>query len=222
MPPVEQRPSWWSDPTGWLREGIEQKRGGAATDKFGRPVQEGLIDGFVGGLVNADSGKDYREAANKEKWGTQIEAFDGGKYIPGQTEDQYKAEVRRLTGLRNNSEFAETTAGKAQTAQIEQLTASTAQAGRLLEHQIAEAGATRETAAQQFSYLQNKDDNRFALQNAQRLDDKAEARRERIDLLDRQDHRYAQEMQRYDKRRQTETIQGLIGGLASLGAAFAM
>lgn len=61
-----------------------------------------------------------------------------------------------------------------------------------------------------------------ARDRAERLDNKAEERRDRLDLLDRQDHRYSQEMQRYDKRRQTETIQSLIGGLASLGAAFAM
>ena len=61
-----------------------------------------------------------------------------------------------------------------------------------------------------------------ARDRAERLDNKAEERRDRLDLLDRQDHRYSQEMQRYDKRRQTETIQSLIGGLASLGAAFAI
>jgi len=73
-----------------------------------------------------------------------------------------------------------------------------------------------------FNYMEGRDANIRAETKAERLDDKAEARRERLDLLDRQDHRYSQEMQRYDKRRQTETIQGLMGGLASLGAAFAM
>ena len=95
-------------------------------------------------------------------------------------------------------------------------------AERSLTHQIESGKAAATRAEKQFNYLEAKESNRFALQNAQRLDDKAEQRRERLDLLDRQDHRYAQEMQRYDKRRQTETIQGLIGGLASLGAAFAM
>lgn len=73
-----------------------------------------------------------------------------------------------------------------------------------------------------FNYMESRDANIRAENKAERLDDKAEARRERLDLLDRQDHRYAQEMQRYDKRRRQETIQGLVGGLASLGAAFAM
>lgn len=42
------------------------------------------------------------------------------------------------------------------------------------------------------------------------------------DKMDREDWRFAEEMKRYDKNKQKETIQGLIGGLASLGAAFAM
>jgi hypothetical protein len=57
---------------------------------------------------------------------------------------------------------------------------------------------------------------------AERLDDKAESRRERLDMLDRQDHRYDQQMERYDTRRRQESIQGLVGGLAALGAAFAV
>ena len=64
--------------------------------------------------------------------------------------------------------------------------------------------------------------NRYDLARAEALEEKAENRRDRLDLLDRQDHRYNQELLRYDKRRQTETIQSLIGGLASLGAAFAI
>jgi hypothetical protein len=73
-----------------------------------------------------------------------------------------------------------------------------------------------------FNYMEARDANIRAENKAERLDDKAEARRERLDLLDRQDHRYAQEMQRYDKRRRQESIQGLVGGLAALGAAFAV
>ncbi len=42
------------------------------------------------------------------------------------------------------------------------------------------------------------------------------------DKMDREDWRFKEEMKRYDKNKQKETIQGLIGGLAALGAAFAM
>ncbi len=73
-----------------------------------------------------------------------------------------------------------------------------------------------------FNYMEARDANIRAETKAERLDDKAEARRERLDMLDRQDHRYDQQMQRYDKRRRQESIQGLVGGLAALGAAFAM
>ncbi len=91
-----------------------------------------------------------------------------------------------------------------------------------LTHAINSSKDAATTASEQFAYLQSKDDKRFALQNAQRLDEKAEARRDRLDMLDRQDHRYDQQMERYDKRRRQESIQGLVGGLAALGAAFAI
>ena len=73
-----------------------------------------------------------------------------------------------------------------------------------------------------FNYMEARDANIRAESKAERLDDKAEARRERLDMLDRQDHRYDQQMERYDKRRRQESIQGIVGGLAALGAAFAI
>ena len=88
----------------------------------------------------------------------------------------------------------------------------------MLEEQIRQSGITNKRLDYQWEVAQMND----RRDRAERLDNKAEERRDRLDLLDRQDHRYSQEMQRYDKRRKTETIQGLIGGLASLGAAFAM
>ena len=83
---------------------------------------------------------------------------------------------------------------------------------------IAQMGNTGKRLDYQIQLAEMKD----ARDRADSLEAKAEARRDRLDLLDRQDHRYSQEMQRYDKRRQKETIQSLIAGLASLGAAFAM
>ena len=79
-----------------------------------------------------------------------------------------------------------------------------------------------ENQGKRLDYQMQKDENRYNLARADALEAKAEARRDRLDLLDRQDHRYNQELQRYDKRRQKETIQSLVAGLASLGAAFAM
>jgi hypothetical protein len=91
-----------------------------------------------------------------------------------------------------------------------------------LQATAAENSAQRSADALKFDYLEKKDSNRYELARAEALESKAESRRDRLDLLDRQDHRYAQEMQRYDKRRREESIQGLIGGLAALGAAFAV
>lgn len=88
----------------------------------------------------------------------------------------------------------------------------------ILADSIRQSGIANKRLDYQMKMAEMKD----ARDRAERLDNKAESRRDRLDLLDRQDHRYSQEMQRYDKRRQKETIQSLVAGLASLGAAFAM
>ena len=95
-------------------------------------------------------------------------------------------------------------------------------AGRRADLQLTATLAQMSNTEKRLDYQTKLAEMKDARDRAERLDDKAESRRDRLDLLDRQDHRYAQEMQRYDKRRRQETIQGLVGGLASLGAAFAM
>ena len=91
-----------------------------------------------------------------------------------------------------------------------------------LNHTITSSTNAAKTAELRFKYMEQKDNNRYALERSRDLEAKAEARRDRLDMLDRQDHRYDQQMERYDKRRRQESIQGLVGGLAALGAAFAM
>lgn len=140
---------------------------------------------------------------NDELYRDKVESLRG-TYVPGQSKGTSLEQIQRLTKLRDNKDYDNSAAGKAAAAQLELLRGD------------------RINAQKQFEYLQNKDDNRTALARADRLQAKADDRRDRLDLLDRQDHRYSQEMQRYDKRRQKETIQSLVAGLASLGAAFAM
>ena len=95
-------------------------------------------------------------------------------------------------------------------------------ADRIARQQLQESINQNQITNKRYDYQWKVAQMNDARDRAERLDDKADERRDRLDLLDRQDHRYSQEMQRYDKRRQKETIQSLIGGLASLGAAFAM
>ena len=92
----------------------------------------------------------------------------------------------------------------------------------LAKAQFAETKRQAEQAQLNYQYNLKVLENERELNRADKLEARADDRRDRLDLLDRQDHRYSQEMQRYDKRRQKETIQSLVAGLWSLGAAFAM
>jgi len=206
------------DPLNDIRYGVEKER--ALLKDNGLGESAGWWNGLMGQVSGAtDEGvtrkrssmesaqaktdyKDLYERNTGKAWtdgmsaGAALEAIDTAKTT--KSEDRFAKQLR-----------LQTQAGMAPiTAQL-QATA-------------AENSAQRSADALKFDYLEKKDSNRYDLARAERLDDKAESRRERLDMLDRQDHRYDQQMQRYDKRRREESIQGLIGGLAALGAAFAV
>ena len=64
--------------------------------------------------------------------------------------------------------------------------------------------------------------NNIAEDRAIRAEAKADDLALRREQMERADHRYAQEMERYDKRKRQDSIQAMVAGLASLGAAFAL
>jgi hypothetical protein len=210
-------------------------RGGVTRDREGNIQREGAAwwlqgleqEGFA--ETAADRNQQIRDAETIHQTVRQIPQdslleASGGKPITADNVDAISSKASRVerTRLTPAQEAAKTS-----TENRDKLAITTQQnanniAQQQLTHAITSSKNTADTARAQFAYLQAKDDKRFALQNAQRLDEKAEARRDRLDMLDRQDHRYDQQMQRYDKRRRQESIQGLVGGLAALGAAFAM
>jgi hypothetical protein len=62
----------------------------------------------------------------------------------------------------------------------------------------------------------------IAEDRAIRAETKADELALRREQMAREDHRYAQQMERYDKRKRQDSIQAMVAGLASLGAAFAL
>ena len=64
--------------------------------------------------------------------------------------------------------------------------------------------------------------NNIAEDRAIRAEARADDLALRREQMERADHRYAQEMERYDKRKRQDSIQAMVAGLASLGAAFAL
>ena len=175
----------------------------------------GMMDNFWG---RADDGQKYldrqKQTEIRDTFKPQVEGL-GGTYTPGQTEGQYRSQVNNLTTQKANDDYTNSPAGKA-------------------------AAFAQNQQTQQFAAQNKRADNQFALTN-KRLDTQTEqARLDRLDarkdrLQDRIDSREAraddlmfrrESMERADRRddknRRRESIQALVAGLSSLGAAFAV
>ena len=103
--------------------------------------------------------------------------------------------------------------------------------GTRLQIQASNDQLTAQLAAQagQNAVTNKRLDNQLIMQQNNIAEDRAiraEARADDLALrreqMERADHRYAQEMERYDKRKRQDSIQAMVAGLASLGAAFAL
>jgi len=207
---------WYTDR---VRDGVKFNENTQEYDKTGMAFWGGLL-----GRNNEDAITKIEEGKDKVRDSTKIErTLD--KY-PGVTDEQLleASGGKKITGSNVKGVVSEAvrTRGEKPTALQSATITRGVNADRLAQQGHAETISQNQIVNKRMDYQWEVAQMNDRRDRAERLDDKAEDRRDRLDLLDRQDHRYAQEMQRYDKRRQTETIQGLVGGLASLGAAFAM
>jgi hypothetical protein len=210
-------------------------RGGVTRDREGNIQREGAAwwlqgleqEGFA--ETAADRNQQIRDADTIHQTVRQIPQdslleASGGKPITADNVDAISSKAGRIERTRlTPAQEAEKSSREsrdrlAQTIQQD----SNNIAQQQLNHTITSTANAAKTAELRFKYMEQKDNNRYALERSRDLEAKAEARRDRLDMLDRQDHRYDQQMERYDKRRRQESIQGLVGGLAALGAAFAV
>ena len=98
-----------------------------------------------------------------------------------------------------------------------------------IESANSQLAAQLEAQAGQNAVNNRRLDNQMLIQQNNILEERAIRQENRADDLDyrreqneRADYRYAQEMERYDKRKRQDSIQAMVAGLASLGAAFAL
>ena len=207
---------WYTDR---VRGGINYNESTGEYDKTGMAFWGGML-----GMNNEKAITAIEDGKDKVRDSKKIEQTLA--QYPGVTDEQLleASNNKKITGKNVKGVVTQAlrtikdTPSKVEAAAIKQGENADALARQQLAATLTQMSNTEKRLDYQFEVAQMKD----ARDRAERLDDKAENRRDRLDLLDRQDHRYAQEMQRYDKRRRQETIQGLVGGLASLGAAFAM
>jgi len=188
---------------------LEGRKGPRATKATLTDRLLGISSGELKGEQKLQTG--YK---NDEKYRSQVQSLNG-KYVDGQSEGTSLEQIHRLRTARTNDDYANSAAGKA-----------------------AAFAQTQQT--QQFAESSKRADNQFAITN-KRLDTQTEqARLDRVDarkdrLQDRIDGRESraddlmfrrETMERADRKdeksRRRESIQALVAGLSSLGAAFAV
>ena len=229
---VEQRPAWYQDFPGYIREGIEEARGSRAKDEFGRPTSGGLVEGIVGGMVGADDGSDYRQAAdnkrNKEKYKARIEALKG-TFTPGLSEGEYEAQIIQLNDERTDDRYPKTAAGRAETARTKVQQDANKLATDKLTATIQQSNADRQAQTQQHNATNQRllagqaQSHQLALITAA---DSRDAAAQQLELqrqqMIREDQRYNERQEKLDRKDRREGVSNLVAGLAALGAAFAI
>jgi hypothetical protein len=197
-------PNIFTNPIDYLRETAERKAAETAPDSLGNR-NPGFLNDLIGNLTGAtDAGtQEYinraKEVANRNKYQETIEAL-GGQYVRGKTAGQLQAQVSELQEDLKNSNFESSPAGKRLTAQLKQQSENNKITNKRLDEQITMG----------------------RLDRADRLDAQADALALERERMEREDHRYNQELMRFNENRRMESISGLAGGLAALAAAFAM
>jgi len=219
--PIEQRPSWYTDLPGYIREGIEESRGLRDTDAVGRPQKGGIIENITGAVLGAGDGSDYRQAKIDNDFKKQFEELDG-TFEPGKSEAYNKLQITKLKKAQKAKDFKESPEGQAfetqtgllkdaATERTDSRKDSTAVARETLK--VTQENNTNQLELARMDSQQRH--NQFMAAQADNKDARAmelQMRREDMDRLDRRD----------EKNRRRESIQALVAGLSSLGAAFAV
>ena len=219
--PIEQRPSWYTDLPGYIREGIEENRGLRETDAVGRPQKGGILENLTGAVLGAGDGSDYRQAKIDNDFKKQIEELDG-TFESGKSEAYNKLQVRKLKKARQSKEFKESPEGQAletNTGLLKDASKERTDArvdGNNIARETLKVTADNNTNQLELARMESQQrHNQFMMSQADNKDARAmelQMRREDMDRLDRRD----------EKNRRRESIQALVAGLSSLGAAFAV
>lgn len=125
---------------------------------------------------------------------------------------------RALTAEINNAAFNSPQQREARRIQDQQFTTSQQNVADQME--LSRLGMQQQN--QRFDTQLQMQQNNIAEERAIRAETRADDLSLRREQMSREDHRYSQQMERYDKRKRQDSIQAMVAGLASLGAAFAL
>ena len=229
---MSDQPSIWSDPMGYFREQAERTAAEAGKDRYGKNNDPGLINNILGHVTGAtDAGtQEYRDLETQQQLGkeynSRLQMYGGGKVELGETEGSVQ---ERYLNLKNEYEAEQRKKGYAELhnspQQVEERRRRDQQFTTSQQNVADQMELTRLGMQQQnkrFETQLQMQQNNLAEDRAIRAEARADDLALKREQMERADHRYAQELERYDKRKRQDSIQAMVAGLASLGAAFAL
>ena len=217
MPSV---PNWWQDLPGHIRESAERE-----ASRRSRSTGEDPSIGLWGSMFGANEAgaQEYTQKQVEKTGKAQIHAADpNAVFVPGQTKEQYASQADDLLVSRRQQQEKNSLGGQQVEAQITDLTEGRNQQRIDSQNNFTIAQGTLNQNAK----AQN-DNMTLMLQKMDQQD-----RNSRLDRIERNEIRADELMfrredqmradRRYEKERRRESIQALVAGLSSLGAAFAV
>jgi len=217
---MPSQPNWWQDPIGAIREGAEKEASRRSIESDEDP-RIGLFGTLFG--ANAEGAQEYTQKRTDKIGKAALEAAGAGStFVPGKTKEQYAAETRTAQTNRTNTEQKNSLAGQTAQAQIDDLTESRNQQRidsqnnfTIAQGTLAQQGKAQSDNMTLMLQKMDQQDRNARLDRIERNEIRADELQFRRDDQMRQDRRY-------DRERRRESIQALVAGLSSLGAAFAV
>ena len=218
---MSDQPGLFSDPMGYFREQAERTAAEAGKDKYGKANDPGWFNNALGAMTGATNAgtQEYRDLEKQtslqKKYGSQLGLYKGAEVGLGEDEGSV---LERLRTKKSAYETGERTKARSELYNSpEQIREREINDRRwnLTQQQHTD---TRTDVANQMELAradrQTAEKNRLAdrIETREARADELMFRRESMERADRKD----------EKNRRRESIQALVAGLSSLGAAFAV
>ncbi len=218
---MSDQPGFLSDPIGYFREQAERTAAEAGKDKYGKANDPGWFNNALGAVTGATNAgtQEYRDLEQQtslqKKYGSQLGLYKGAEVGLGEDEGSVLERLRTKKGAYETGERTKARSELYNAPEAVRQRDIEDKRWNLSQKQYAD---TRTDVANQMEL--SRADRQTAEKN--RLADRIETREARADDLMFRRESMERADRRDEKNRRRESIQALIGGLSSLGAAFAV
>ncbi len=218
---MSDQPGLFSDPMGYFREQAERTAAEAGKDKYGKAKDPGWFNNTMGALTGATNAgtQEYRDLEKQtslqKKYGSQLGLYKGAEVGLGEDEGSV---LERLRTKKSAYETGERTKARSELYNSPEQTREREKENRRWSLTQQQHADTRTDVANQMELSRMQ----MATNEKNRLADRIDAREARADDLMFRRESMERADRKDEKNRRRESIQALVAGLSSLGAAFAV